>query len=87
MGLPIALLYGWKHMDEAASYTVRGRLGHDFPHKALVLMWSVDDLAQAEDAIAAAEHIDDLSHEVKAAAKASSIVRAFNEDATAQVLH
>ena len=87
MGLDIALKYRWKHMDTAKAYCTRGRGQHDLLSQGFRLMWQEKDLNEAEVAVAIAQDLDEVSFAVKMAARASSVIRCFDNDPECKILY
>ena len=79
-GCPLALLYRWKHMPRAQAFLERGRMQHDLLPRCLQRMWSAKVLAEAVQAAEMAANVDELSYQTRAAAKASAVMRFFEND-------
>ena len=87
MGLDIGLKYRWKHMDTAKAYCTRGRGEHDILSQVFRLMWQEKELNEAEVAVANVEDLDGVNFQVKQAARASSVIRCFDNDPQCKVLY
>ena len=79
-GMVLALLYRWKGMDQAGAWALRGRGLCDILLRSLLRMFSKKSLEEADAIASTTEDLSQLSHAVKSAVKASSVIRSFRSD-------
>ena len=87
MGMEVALLYRWKHMDRAMGFMLRGRAEHDILRHGLQLMYTSREVEEAEALVQQAANPDELPWQTKKAMKAGSVIRAFRNDVRAELLN